>query len=395
MPTISRSGDRPDPGAVGEVAGRLLAQVWAREPDGVWFAPGRVNLIGEHTDYNDGFVLPLALPHGTAAAVAVRDDGRLRMVSATAGEPIEIAADELVPGRGDGWSAYVAGVLWALQDRGARTPGLDIAVAGDVPLGAGLSSSASLECAVATAVNDLADARLDRTALAGVARHAENDYVGMPCGVMDQMASMHGVQGHLVFLDTRSLTVEPVPFDLEASDLTLLVVDTRAPHRLVDGAYAQRRATCERAAEAVGVPALRDVGDLEGALLQLSSEVDRRRVRHVVTENQRVLDVVAHLRAGNDPRGIGAALTASHVSLRDDYEVTVPELDVAVDAALGAGAHGARMTGGGFGGSVIALVDAQRAEEVRAAVLEAAGARGLPTPSVFGVQPADGARRLR
>jgi galactokinase len=377
-----------------DAATRLLANRLGREPDGVWFAPGRVNLIGEHTDYNDGFVLPLALPHGTAAAVARRGDMRLRLASASRHAVEQTDLADLDPGRAEGWTAYVAGTVWAMRESGIDVPGLDIAVVGDVPLGAGLSSSASLECAVALAVNDLSRAGLDRTTLAGLARHAENDYVGMPCGVMDQMASMHGLADHLVFLDTRSLVVEHVPFDLSTSGLVLLVVDTRAPHRLTDGAYAQRRGTCERSAAALGLAALRDVTDLDAALAALPDAVQRRRVRHVVTENRRVLDVTQRLCDGSDPRRIGDLLTASHTSLRDDYEVSVPELDLAVDTALGAGAYGARMTGGGFGGSVIALVDSDAVLDVQAAVTDAFAAAGFAEPAPFTARPADGARRL-
>jgi galactokinase len=379
---------------VGDVATRLLADSLGRDADGVWFAPGRVNVIGEHTDYNDGFVLPMALPQGTAAAVARRKDAHVRIVSASAPEPVSIGLAELSPGHPDGWAAYVAGTLWALAQRGVATPGLDIAVAGDVPLGAGLSSSASLECAVASVVNDLTESHLDPTTLAGVARHAENDYVGMPCGVMDQMASMHGARDHVVLIDTRTLTVDPVPFELARAGLTLMVIDTRAPHRLVDGAYAQRRTTCEQAAHTLGVAALRDVDDLPSAMLRLDDEVPRRRVRHVVTENERVHDVAQLLTDGSDPRAIGPLLTASHISLRDDYEVTVPELDIAVDTALATGAHGARMTGGGFGGSIIALVEQSDITPVQHAVAAAFAAHGFAAPVAFTALPSDGAHRL-
>ena len=372
----------------------LLRERLGVAPDGVWFAPGRVNLIGEHTDYNDGFVLPLALEEGTAVAVARRSDGKLRLVTTQDDVAVTVAAGDLRPGNPPGWAGYAAGVVWAADNDGVSIGGLDIAVAGNLPLGAGLSSSASLECALATALNDLASAGRDRTALARLARSAENDFVGMPCGVMDQMASMHGRVNSLVFLDTRTLVVEHVPVDLEVTSTALLVIDTRAPHRLVDGAYAQRRATCMAAADALGVAALRDVTDT-GALDALTDPVMRRRAQHVVTENQRVLDVVHALRDGRPPQDVGPMLTASHVSLRDDYEVSVPELDVAVEAARDAGAFGARMTGGGFGGSVVALLPADRAEAVTSAVHAAAARHGFATPDVFSVRPAAGARRIR
>jgi galactokinase len=363
-------------------------------PAGVWFAPGRVNVIGEHTDYNDGFVLPMALPYGTVVAGSRRDDRVLRLRSLRRSAPVEVGLDGLAPGAVSGWAAYVAGVAWAVEQSGLRLVGADLVLDGDVPLGAGLSSSASLECAVGIALADLAGLSLGRTELALLAQRAENDFVGMPCGVMDQMASMHGSADHVVFLDTRSLVVEPVRLDLPGAGLRLLVVDTRAPHRLVDSAYAQRRASCEQAARLLGVRALRDVDDLDAALAALPDETLRRRVRHVVSEDERVLAVVRTLRDGGDPRGVGRYLTASHVSLRDDYGVTVPELDVAVEAALAAGAHGARMTGGGFGGCVVALVEADRAQQVEAAVTAAFSERGFTAPAAFEALPSAGAHRL-
>ncbi|HMA45958.1 MAG TPA: galactokinase, partial [Frankiaceae bacterium] len=259
-------------------------------------------------------------------------------------------------------------------------------------LGAGLSSSAALECAAAAALDDLFGLGLSRPALALVAHAAEHDFVGVPVGVMDQMASMLCTAGHALFLDARSYEVEQVPLDLAGAGLALLVIDTRAPHRLVDGAYEDRRRTCEDAARRLGVPALRDVADLPGALAALPDPLARRRVRHVVTENARVLDVVERLRAGA-PTAVGAVLTASHESLRDDYEVSSPELDLAIDAALAAGALGARMTGGGFGGCAIALVRAPAAEAVRRAVVRAFAAAGYAAPVGFPVTPAPGAHR--
>lgn len=363
-------------------------------PEGLWFAPGRVNLIGEHTDYNEGFVLPLALPAGTAVAARPRTDGVLRLRSLRDDVPVHVPLAGLEPGAVSGWAAYPAGVAWAMQQAGHEVSGADLVLDGDVPLGAGLSSSASLECAAASALADLSGLSLDATALGLLAQHAENDFVGMPCGVMDQLASMHGRAGHLVFLDTRSLRVELVPFDLPQWHLALLVVDTRAPHRLVDSEYAQRRIACEQAARHLGVPSLREVADLDSALAGLDDPVLRRRVRHVVTENERVLRTVAALRQSADPRTVGPLLTASHASLRDDYEVTVPELDVAVDAALAAGAFGARMTGGGFGGCVIALVEADACDAVQRAVAAAFADRRFDPPASFVAVPSDGAHRV-
>jgi galactokinase len=371
-----------------------FAAVHGRPPEVVWHAPGRVNLIGEHTDYNDGFVLPLGLPMGIRVAAAAREDSTLRMASRQAdGEVVEVALDGLEPGDVEGWAAYVAGMAWSLAADGVAVTGADLLVDGQMPVGAGLSSSAALECATAGALLDLAGETRPPAVVALLAQRAENEFVGMPCGVMDQFASTHARAGHLLLLDTRTLHVEQIPFDLAREGLELLVVDTRAPHQLVDGEYAARRRSCEEAARLLGVAALRDVDDLPAALHALPDETLRRRVRHVVTENQRVLEVVALLRGG-DVRGIGPALTASHVSLRDDYEVSCAELDLAVDTALSAGAYGARMTGGGFGGSAIALVESSATGDVRAAVLAAFAEAGMAEPGFVEAVPSAGASRI-
>jgi galactokinase len=364
--------------------------------DGRWWAPGRVNLIGEHTDYNDGFVLPLALAQGVVAAARVRDDDVLRARSAQQQETIELRLGDIAPGAVHGWSAYVAGVGWALRQRGYSVPGIDLFVDGDIPVGAGLSSSAALECAVALAWSDLAGLQLSRNELAAVARSAENDVVGAPTGVMDQMASLHAQAGHLVFLDTRSLQVEQVPFDLAPAGLALLVIDSKAPHANVDGQYAERHESCFTAAKLLGVRALRDieVDELNIALARLDEDLLHRRVRHVVTENARVREVVDILRSGRDPRRIGPVLTASHASMRDDFEITVPQVDTAVSAALDAGAYGARMTGGGFGGCVLVLVDADSVDAVTTVVERAYRDRGFDPPAAFVAAACGGAHRL-
>jgi galactokinase len=374
-----------------EPAVDLFRSAYGAAPAGSWRAPGRVNLIGEHTDYNEGFVLPFALPHAAVVAAAPRTDGVVR--ATITGQPDVVTADvDAAPGSVEGWAAYVVGVAWALAAAGHGVEGADLALASDVPVGAGLSSSAALECAVAVALDDVFDLGLSRTELALAGQRAEHDYVGAPTGVMDQMAAMHGRAGALVFLDTRSLEVRHVPADFAADGLAVVVVDTRASHSLKDGAYGERRASCERAASILGVRALRDVAvaDLEPVLAQLPDDETRRRVRHVVTEDDRVLRTVDLLEAGRS-REVGPLLTASHVSLRYDYEVSAPELDVAVDAALDAGAHGARMTGGGFGGSAIALVDADRVDAVAAAVTAAFDERGFREPRTFAAVPSDGA----
>jgi galactokinase len=285
-------------------------------------------------------------------------------------------------------------VAWVLAQEGVEVGGADVVVDGDVPAGSGLSSSAALECATATALADLAAAGLDRPTLARLARRAENEVVGVPSGAMDQMVAMLGRAGHALFLDTRSLETEQVPLPLEAAGLRLVVIDTRAGHRLVDGAYADRRAACEAAAATLGVPALRDATpeQVEAAAAALG-DPGLRRARHVVTENARVLAAVELLRAGALDR-LGPLLAASHASLRDDYEVSSPELDTAVAAAVDAGAVGARMTGAGFGGSAIALVPADRVGPVADRVGTAFAAAGFAAPEVAAVTPSDGARRL-
>ncbi|MEV4618069.1 galactokinase [Asanoa sp. NPDC049573] len=371
-----------------------FSSAFGAEPAGLWAAPGRVNLIGEHTDYNDGFVLPFALPHRTVVAAAPLPSPRWRVWSEQSDETIEFdAAQADQPGKIDGWAGYVAGVVWALRSAGHDVPGASLAVASDVPAGAGLSSSAALESAVLTALADLGGLAVPVAERPELAQRAENDYVGMPCGIMDQSASIRAEAGHALFLDCRTLEIEQIPFDVASSGLAVLVVDTRAPHRHAGGEYASRRRACEEAAALLGVPALRDVEDLDAALAALPDEVMRRRVRHVVTEDQRVLDTVELLRAGR-VREIGPLLTASHASMRDDFEITVPEVDLAVSTALAAGAYGARMTGGGFGGCVLALVDADALDAVAAAVAAGYAERAFTAPVWFAARPGAGAERV-
>ena len=393
-----------------------------------WRAPGRVNLIGEHTDYNDGFALPLAITQGCTATATVRADRALHMRSAQADEPSSVALDDLRPDTVEGWAAYVAGVIWTLIERGVRVPGLeqvpglDLAVDGDVPLGSGLSSSAALSCSAASAVNDLLGLGLSSAELVQLARTCENDFVGAPTGGMDQLASIRSEAGHVLLCDMRSLDTRAVPMDLAAAGLTLLVTDTKAPHQHADGEYRARRDACERAAALLGVRSLREVQDddhdavlerLRDAVAKASTadrpgppdgyatttaatdaDVLVRRTRHILTENDRVLTVVERLSAG-DVAGIGPLLTASHDSMRDDFEITVPEVDTAVAAALSAGALGARMTGGGFGGCVIALTPTDLVSDVTSAVADAFADKGFTPPSSFEVTPSRGAHRLK
>ena len=366
-----------------------------RSPAGTWSAPGRVNLIGEHTDYNDGFVLPFAIAARTSVALVLRDDGALRMrsVQQPTGD-VSVPLSELAPGRPDGWAAYVAGVIWALRQDGYDVPGLDVLVDGRVPLGSGLSSSHALECAVAIAVNDLLGLGLHANQLAKLSHTTENLFVGAPTGMMDQLASLRCTEGHALFLDIRSLEAEQVPLDPEHDDLALLVVNTRVHHGNADGAYGERRASCEHAAKLLGVDALRDVSeaDLSGALDRLDSDEQRRRVRHVVTENARVVASTQALRR-RDWTSVGALMNESHVSLRDDYEVSCVELDVAVESLIASGALGARMTGGGFGGSAVALLPADAVKPAAAAVMAAFSDRGWGAPDPFVVSASAGAHR--
>ncbi|MBA3618105.1 MAG: galactokinase [Acidothermales bacterium] len=375
-------------------AAAAFARLTGHPPEGVWSAPGRVNLIGEHTDYNEGWALPFAVDRWVTAAVGRRYDGWLRIASLHRPGTFAAALADVRPGAVSDWAAYAAGPVWALLDAGVRITGLDVVLGSDLPAESGLASSAAVECAVLLAARDLFGGPDDPAVLAALAQRAETEMAGVPCGIMDQMASMTCVAGHALLLDARSGTVEQLPFDSDAAGLALLVVDTRTERALAGGAYAARRRSCAEAARALGVPALRDVSEaeVEAARTRLG-EPGYRRVRHVSSENQRVLKVADHLRSGH-PERVGAALTASHVSLRDDYDVSTPALDTAVDAALAAGALGARMTGAGFGGCAIALVPAAAVEPVGDAVRRAAAAEELPEPDVFAVRPSDGARRV-
>ncbi|MFQ6329368.1 galactokinase [Nocardia sp. CWNU-33] len=368
-----------------------------------WVAPGRVNIIGEHTDYNQGFVLPIALPLVVECFAAVLDTGDVRVVSrqrpgdrVLAGVGALAAERDRVPA----WSRYPLGVVSEFVRRGHRIAGVDIELDGAVPIGAGLSSSAALSCAVAVALRDLFAPTVTDRELIDIARAAENDYAGVPTGLLDQSASILCTAGHALFLDVRRFTHmaggathEQIPFDLDRFGLELLVIDTGQAHELVDGGYAARRAQCDAAAAELGVPALRDIDTID-ALERIVDPILRRRARHVVTENARVLTVAENLRDGADPRSIGPILSAGHASLRDDFEVSTPALDAAAAAAVDAGAHGARMVGGGFGGSVIALVDRERTAAVADAVRNRFVRAGFADPRTFVVVPGPGAHRV-
>jgi galactokinase len=376
-----------------------FTDLYGHAPDGVWSAPGRVNLIGEHTDYNGGLALPIALPHRTRCAASARDDDLLRISSLQEDSSVEVRIDDVAAGHPAGWTAYVAGVLWALREAGYAVRGLDVLVDGQVPLGAGLSSSAALECAVAAAASELFGLGLlesaeGRAVLAGACQRAENDVAGAPTGGMDQAAAMHCTPAHALRLDCRDGASTQVPFDLDAHDVVLLVTDTKASHDLADGQYGARRDSCEKAADLLGVATLREVvgRPLDETLDALPDDELRRRTRHVVTEVQRVDAVVEALHEG-DLHEVGRLFVASHESLRDDYEVSCTELDLVVDTAVAHGALGARMTGGGFGGSAISLVPAGDVDRVSSAIEEAFAQARLTAPVSFAVTASTSAHR--
>jgi galactokinase len=357
-------------------------------PAHVASAPGRVNLVGEHTDYNGGLCLPLALPQRTTVTLTPRDDLVLSLSSAQEDDAWEGTVED----RPDGWASYVAGVVAMLRDDGYDVPGFDATIDSEVPVGAGLSSSAALECAVAVAVAGLLDLDLDergRHRLADACIRAENDYVGAPTGGMDQTVAMLARTGHALLLDFADGSVTPVALPLEAAGLTLLVIDTRVSHALTDGSYGDRRGECATAAERLGVGSLSEASP--ESIEALEDPVLRRRARHVVTENHRVREAVSSLEEQDWSR-LGAVLDASHVSMRDDFEISCRELDLAVETARSAGAVGARMTGGGFGGSAVALVAVDAVSGVRRAVTRAFADGGLTAPEFLVATPGDAAR---
>ncbi|MFB0835828.1 galactokinase [Arthrobacter halodurans] len=437
----ARDGNANDGGGLAAV----FAEVYGGEPDGVWAAPGRVNLIGEHTDYNEGFVLPFAIDRTARVAVRLRrgEPGMLRVATlqgdggrvdgdgaggievddpGTDGGPsgrrrpgvVEVAPDAMEPAAVPPWARYIAGVVWAFRQRGVDVPALDVLLDSDVPIGAGLSSSAAIECAVALAVDDLTGSALGREELVLLCRRAENDFVGAPTGILDQSASLLGTAEHALFLDCRSRAARQVSLPLAAAGLSILVVDTKVSHAHDTGGYKALVAACDRGARELGVSALRDVpASRLGEARDVLDYVAFHRVRHIVTENERVLETVRLLEGAEadgaeadgpeadgaaaearGPGAIGELLTASHASMRDDFEISCAELDLAVDAALGAGALGARMTGGGFGGSAIALVRRDAAGTVAERVRDAFVEAGFARPDIFGVAPGPGARRL-
>jgi galactokinase len=353
-------------------------------------APGRINLIGEHTDYNLGLALPIALPQRTVVTFTPDDSDAITAGSAHADHPVRIPLGT-VPGDVAGWAGYVAGVMWALRQAGYPVPGGAMSITSGVEMGAGLSSSAALECAVLGVIASAAEVRIDRIEQARLAQRAENDYVGAPTGLLDQLASLFGEPSTALLIDFRDLTVAPVGFDPDAAGVALLLIDSRARHRHAGGEYAARRASCERAAADLTSPSLREVQERgPSALAAVTDPVDCRRARHVLTENSRVLEFVAAV-ADSDFAEAGRIFTASHASMRDDFEITTEHIDLISDTATRAGALGARMTGGGFGGCVIALVPTDRVNVVGDAVRRTACDAGFPEPVVTRTRAGAGA----
>jgi galactokinase len=353
-------------------------------------APGRINLIGEHTDYNLGFALPIALPQRTVVTFTPDRTDAITVYSERAHNSVRFPLGT-VPGQVTGWPAYVAGVVWALRQAGHPVPGGAMSIASEVEMGSGLASSAALECAALGAIVSAADVRIDPIDQARLAQRAENDYVGAPTGLLDQLASLFGEPSTALLIDFRDLTVAPVAFDPDARGLALLLIDSRARHSHAGGEYAALRASCERAAADLQASSLRDVWDRGRAALDaVRNPTDARRARHVLTENGRVLDFVAALGDSNFIEA-GRILTASHVSMRDDFKITTEHIDLIVDTAVRTGAFGARMTGGGFGGCVIALVPDGRAYAVAEAVRRTMSGAGHPRPVITRTGAAAGA----
>jgi galactokinase len=371
---------------------RAFQERFGRPPQWIVRAPGRVNLIGEHTDYNDGFVLPLAIDRAIWIALAARADRRVAVYSADFDELGEFSLEQLVPQQA-GWLEYLKGVAWSLQEAGYGLTGWEGVVRGDVPQGAGLSSSAALEVAAARAFAALAAWDWEPVAMARLGQRAENQWVGVNCGIMDQLISAAGRAGHAVLIDCRSLQLAPVPFP---PGVAVAILDTATRRGLVDSEYNDRRACCEAAARTFGVRALRDVDmsrfEREAGRLD---ETTRRRARHVISENQRTLAAAQAMRGG-DLRALGRLMNESHASLRDDFQVSNDALNAMVECARRHPAcYGARMTGAGFGGCAVALVDRADGGDFAATVAAAYEKTAGRTPAVYVCEATDGAEAVR
>ncbi|CAB4674196.1 MAG: galactokinase [Actinobacteria bacterium] len=371
---------------------RKFVDTFGQSPDIVASAPGRVNLIGEHIDYSDGFVLPFAIADRTYVAIRKRPDRLVRIASVQRRNKIVSAKlDDIEPGLKGEWERYALGVIWAMGVK----QGLDVLIDGHVPLGAGLSSSAALECSIATALNDLFSLGFDLQSLARLTQKAENDYVGVPCGIMDQSISLMAHTGSALLLDCRDLSSRHVNFDVASSGLELLIIDTQAHHSLTDGGYAQRRQSCESVIKKLDVQSMRELTfEKLNASTDLLTDIEFIRARHAVTEIARVHSAVQALEAKNFVE-LGRLLNASHASLRDDYDVSCPELNCAVDASISASALGARMVGGGFGGSAIALIKASATADTIHHIENAFKKLNFKAPRFFTSLPSQGAEIMQ
>lgn len=392
MSMVADIGRKPGEHGAAELA-EDFRQLYGSAPLGVFSAPGRLNLAGEYTDFNDGFALPFATPQRTRIALARRTDSRVVLASRQLDQPVDLAADEVLPGSVHGWAAYPLGSLWSLRqamgDDSLAAGGLSVLVDSDLPVGAGLASSAALVSSMSLALNTVLELGMERIELARAGQRAENLMVGAPTGILDHMASLLSRAGSALLLDCRAQSAERIPLDLPAAGLTILAVNSGVTHALNDGGYGSRRQECLDAARAMGVAALRDADEEMLAAAGLPEPMASR-ARHVVSENARVLRIAELLREGRVAE-IGPVISASQPSMRDDIEVSVPELDLLVDAAVSAGALGASIVGGGFGGSVEALVERERVEDVRVAVTEAYARLSRPAPAMLEVTPAHGA----
>jgi galactokinase len=367
-----------------EKAAHAFRERFGEQPQMLASAPGRVNLIGEYTDFNGGFVLPCAIDRRIAVAVKLASDGEGALFSVDFNESRPFSADP------DGsWADYPRGVVWALSRRGAEVPAFRAAFAGDVPLGSGLSSSAAIEAVTALTLDALLRLGNSKKDLSLLCQEAENDFVGVPSGIMDQYASLLSIAGSALLIDCRSLENESVSLDLEGADLALLVCDTRVERGLADTGYRDRRETCESAASALGVKELRDASEED--LEHLSGD-ELKRARHVVRENARVLEAVRALREG-DFADFGRLMYDSHLSLRDDFEVSTPELNTFVETAREVEAPGARLTGAGFGGCAIALVAGAEADTLADLARRRFREENFKEPSFYRFLPAAGAEK--
>ena len=368
----------------------LFTKKFNAVPETIWQAPGRVNLIGEHTDYNNGFVFPMAIEKTTTVAIAKNHLDHHRIYSLNTDELIEHPL-EIITENANPWARYPLGVIKLL---GIQSQGFDIAIQSDVPIGAGLSSSAALECSVAAGIDELMNLGLGKLTLAKICQRAENEVVGAPTGNMDQIASLFGEQGQAVFIDCQTEDIQTIELGFEDAGLELMVIDTKSSHDLSDGDYGNRRTECYSAASTLGLSSLRQlsVSQLDG-IDQLLTTIELKRARHIVTENARVLEAVQAVK-DKDYESFGRLMNESHDSMRDDFEISTDELNTAVAEAINLGALGARMTGGGFGGSAIALVKSKDYEQTKAGILKAFEANGHKTPEIFKVKPSAGAKKI-